>query len=165
MWTGPPKSLHEYMTRRALMPWIVAGVIVLIMGACILSTAVAGRNPLRRFAVASPGDKIITTAVAGLVGAIALAYAPLGARKARHLAARGQRTTGRLISASTIGMLGSKPVTVEYTVGSTTYRLKRDMRVEQIAALRGSPVHLIYDPQKPGDAMVLPPAIARLPEK
>jgi hypothetical protein len=115
------------------------------------------------FRIASTSDKIVTSAVGGLAAVLCIIYAPLGSRKAKNLRARGRRTTGLLVFESKFSKHGSWPVTVEYTIDSETYRIKRDMPGKEVAEIRNKPVDLLYDPQKPSNAIILLPSIAALP--
>lgn len=164
MWSGPPKSQEELLDRAIKVPWLIAGLGIVVAAIALVIVLVFERN-LNGFSHATPRDKLIWGVLIGLACLSLLVWAPLSARDHKILKARGRRTRAVVEDVSMVSKGGARPVTISYQVDGRTIRRKSDEPESDVEQMQDHPFDVLYDPQKPTRAMILVGSLSTLPLK
>ncbi|MGF1635317.1 MAG: hypothetical protein ACFCVE_15825 [Phycisphaerae bacterium] len=153
------QGLNKYLKLNLLPDLSVPGVF-LLLGLVGLVAVALGRDPFTGF---GPADSPTSGWGVGIASVIAvLASLIAGFFKARttlSLLQRGDWVPGRYVSASPLRKGGQRPVTVSYQVAGVDHEIRRDMIASDVAEMETKPFIVVYDPQAPRRAMIVPPDI------
>lgn len=166
MWDAP-KTKAEYYRRSLIVPWGAAGVGLLIALGVVVFCLFIQSPPENRGRNTETDMRYIYAGIAGVAGVGGVIWAFVTTNRWRVLVARGRTTSvTRVETRPLLEQGGATPLHVIYEVGGREYKVSRDVAADVAQEVFADPesAQVLYDPQSPGRAEVLPPDIARLPD-